>query len=201
MMRMEVFEFIKEGQDPNIVEKVLRHIEQFLEKEERVLYVAVQKKPLLNLNPDCVVISSSRIYLFEFKGWGKTLQMELFNWEEITSLNLSQDRNGYSLTVVPIYDTEFVVESIPPVQAEFLFMEAEKFWKSPSLPIPLEIQTLQEHPEAPQEEPQDQDKEQQEPRHLSKLRSLFERQRITRNEYERLKRKYLEQQNTTLEKS
>ena len=47
---------LNEEQDPKAVEKIISKLNGLLMKGEEVIYIAVQKKPAINLSPDCVAL-------------------------------------------------------------------------------------------------------------------------------------------------
>jgi len=53
--------FLSDEQDPKAVEKVLGKLNDMLTANEELIYLAVQKKPAVNLLPDCIVVSNKRI--------------------------------------------------------------------------------------------------------------------------------------------
>lgn len=126
---METFTYTHDGQDIATIDNVLAEIKPYLGDGEEILYVAVQKKSILNFNPDCILISKRRIYLGEFKGLRKKFQVEVFDWEEINEIKMTNEPFGSMLIVIPIYDIEYVISSIPAKQAEKLFSIAENYWK------------------------------------------------------------------------
>jgi hypothetical protein len=54
--------FLSDEQDPKAVEKVIGKLNDLLTTGEEILYLAVQKKPAVNLLPDCIAITNKRIF-------------------------------------------------------------------------------------------------------------------------------------------
>jgi hypothetical protein len=48
--------FLNEDQDPKAIEKVAVKLNGILMTGEEVEYIAVQKKPAVNISPDCVAL-------------------------------------------------------------------------------------------------------------------------------------------------
>ena len=61
LKQMDLKKFLNESQDPKTVEKVLGRISELLTKDETVEYVAVQKKPAVNLSPDSIAVVPNRL--------------------------------------------------------------------------------------------------------------------------------------------
>ncbi len=57
--------FLSDEQDPKAVEKVIGKLNDLLTSGEEILYLAVQKKPAVNLLPDSIAISNKRIFYCE----------------------------------------------------------------------------------------------------------------------------------------
>jgi hypothetical protein len=55
--------FLNEEQDPAIVQQVYTKVSQILTKEEEILYIAVQNKPIVNIAPRCVVLTNRRFII------------------------------------------------------------------------------------------------------------------------------------------
>ena len=53
-----------EKQDPKIVSEVCTKVRDVLTQDEKILYVAVQKKPIANIAPDSVVLTNRRFICY-----------------------------------------------------------------------------------------------------------------------------------------
>ena len=53
-----------EEQDPAVVQAVYERVVQILTSGEKIEYIAVQKKPLLNITPDCVALTNRRFIIY-----------------------------------------------------------------------------------------------------------------------------------------
>ena len=54
--------FLSDEQDPKAVEKVISKLNDLLTTGEEIIYLAVQKKPAVNLLPDSIAITNKRIF-------------------------------------------------------------------------------------------------------------------------------------------
>ena len=56
--------FLNDEQDPKTVEKVYSRLNDLLNSGEEILYIAVQKKPLVNILPDCIALNQQTHFVF-----------------------------------------------------------------------------------------------------------------------------------------
>ncbi|MGI4729900.1 MAG: hypothetical protein ACRYGB_15100, partial [Janthinobacterium lividum] len=67
-------QFLKDQQEPKAVEKVYSRLNDLLNGGEEIIYIAVQKKPLVNITPDCVAITNNRIFFFTAANLGLSIK-------------------------------------------------------------------------------------------------------------------------------
>ena len=56
--------FLTDQQDPKAVEKVYTRLVDLLTTGEEIIYIATQKKPLVNILSDCVALTNKRVLFF-----------------------------------------------------------------------------------------------------------------------------------------
>jgi len=200
--------FLSDEQDPKAVEKVLGKLNDMLTSNEELIYLAVQKKPAVNLLPDCIAVSTKRIFYCEPANFGITMNFTDISWKSIKEVSFKEELFGSKFICVPQHGENIITEYIPKVQARKLYqaayeqlegfkeqqrvLEAEE--KRPIQPLaaidvaaeeitPLEIQptavSTPYTPPAPLEEPEDETTLK-----LRKLKMLYDKQLITQDEYE-----------------
>jgi len=200
--------FLSDEQDPKAVEKVLGKLNDMLTSNEELIYLAVQKKPAVNLLPDCIAVSTKRIFYCEPANFGITMNFTDISWKSIKEVSFKEELFGSKFICVPQHGENIITEYIPKVQARKLYqaayeqlegfkeqqrvLEAEE--KRPIQPLaaievaaeeitPLEIQptavSIPYTPPAPLEEPEDETTLK-----LRKLKMLYDKQLITQDEYE-----------------
>ncbi|MCH5686242.1 hypothetical protein LWM68_19460 [Niabella sp. W65] len=59
--------FLNEDQDPKAIEKIVGKLGSLLMSGEIIEYIAVQRKPAVNLSPDAVALTTKRIIFCRFK--------------------------------------------------------------------------------------------------------------------------------------
>lgn len=118
--------FLNEEQDPKAVEKVYTRLTDLLTTGEEVLYIAVQKKPLVNLFPDCIAITNKRILFFTPANLGLTLKFVDFVWKDIIDVATKEELIGAIFSVRTLNGAEMGVDYLPKVQARKLYQYAQE---------------------------------------------------------------------------
>lgn len=118
---MSVANFLQDGQDTKVVEKIHDKIIDMLGPKEQIQYIAVQKKPAVTLLPDSITISNKRIFLCEFTKLGLATNFEIFPWEDIKDIAFKEEIFGSKVTVIPFTGENLTVDYIPKVQARKLY--------------------------------------------------------------------------------
>ena len=118
--------FLNEEQDPKAVEKVYSRLTDLLTHAEEILYIAVQKKPLVNLLPDCVALTNKRVLFFTPANLGLTLKFVDFVWKDIIDVNTTEELIGAVFSIKTTNGTEMGVDYLPKVQARKLYQYAQE---------------------------------------------------------------------------
>lgn len=201
--------FLADEQDPKAVEKVAGKLNDLLTSGEEVLYLAVQKKPAVNLLPDCIAISNKRIFYCSPSNLGLTMNFKDISWKNIKEVSFKEGLLGSKFICVPQSGENIVTDFIPKVQVRKLHQAANQqleeykellrqqkleenratasTFNVPATPqvIDLPIEEAVVIPEiAPVAEVNQEDEIEQK---LIKLKTLYDKQLITREEYEHKK--------------
>ena len=196
--------FLSDEQDPKAVEKVIGKLNDLLTSGEELLYLAVQKKPAVNLLPDSIAISNKRIFYCEPGNLGLTMNFKDISWKNVKEVSFKEEFFGSKFICVPQHGENIVTEFIPKTQARKLhqaaneqlnnFNEALRQQKleenrtpvTEALPepqsffqAPIEIEEAVVIPQPQIEEPEDETTLK-----LRKLKTLYDKQLITQDEYE-----------------
>ena len=207
--------FLSDEQEPRAVEKVLNKLNDLLSSNEELIYLAVQKKPAVNLLPDCIAVSSKRIFYCEPGNFGITMNFKDISWKSIKEVSFKEELFGSKFICVPQHGENIVTEFIPKVQARKLYQAAteqlENFRiqnekkdieekKSPTLDAifedAVEVEEAVIVPQAP--EPPASivtpavEEEDETTLKLRKLKTLYDKQLITQEEYEAKKASILD---------
>ncbi|WP_316735011.1 PH domain-containing protein [Pedobacter aquatilis] len=118
--------FLSDEQDPKAVEKVIGKLNDLLTTGEEILYLAVQKKPAVNLLPDSIAISNKRIFYCEPGNLGLTMNFKDISWKSIKEVSFKEEFFGSKFICVPQHGENIVTEFIPKVQARKLHQAANE---------------------------------------------------------------------------
>lgn len=118
--------FLSDEQDPKAVEKVLGKLNDMLSTNEELIYLAVQKKPAVNLLPDCIAVSNKRIFYCEPGNFGITMNFKDISWKSIKEVSFKEEIFGSKFICVPMQGENIVTEYIPKVQARKLYQAAHE---------------------------------------------------------------------------
>jgi hypothetical protein len=210
---MSIEQFILDEQDPKTAEKVLGKLNDMLTTGETILYLAIQKKPAVTLIPDCISVSNKRIIFCIPGNLGLTTNFITFPWSDIKEVSFKEEFFGSKFITVPQRGENVTIDYIPKIQARKLYQfcneqierlketlraqEVEDRTFSVQTPTPAALaEIIDKQPEIqapieeikPIEQPADELTQK-----LQKLKSLFEKQLITQDEYESKKADILSQ--------
>ncbi len=219
---MSFEQYLTDEQDPKTAEKVLGKLNDMLTPGEQMLYLAVQKKPAMNLIPDSVIVTDKRIVFCIPGNLGLTTNFEIFSWRDVKEVSFKEEFFGAKFTVVPMKGENFTVDYIPKVQARKLYQFSNRQLEKVKEQLHQEQQE-KEIKQAASEPPKSQivpdsvpvppaisappiateplppvsaslnDPEDEVTLKLKKLKTLFEKQLISSDEYEAKKADILSQ--------
>ena len=209
-------QYLTDDQDPKTAEKILGKLRDMLTSGEVVVYLAIQKKPAVTLIPDCIAITNKRIIFCIPENLGLTTNFITFPWEEVKEVSFKEEFFGSKFITVPQRGENVAIDYIPKVQARKLYQFCNEQLErnrglsqnqesderrthlgnsnaSDDYSSYVEIEEeekpfIQPQNTVPAEEPED-----EVTLKLKKLKTLFEKQLITSEEYERKKAEILSQ--------
>ncbi len=199
--------FLSDEQDPKAVEKVLGKLNDMLSSNEELIYLAVQKKPAVNLLPDCIAVSTKRIFYCTPGNLGFTMNFKDISWKSIKEVSFKEELFGSKFICVPQHGENIITEFIPKVQARKLYQAAyeqletfkEEQRKTESdekratvspvtvnaqAPEPPIVENTPVETPPPDHKPAVEEQEDETTLKLRKLKTLFDKQLITQEEYE-----------------
>ncbi|WP_184546050.1 PH domain-containing protein [Mucilaginibacter sp. FT3.2] len=118
--------FLNEEQDPKTVEKVYFRLVDLLSSGEEIIYIAVQKKPLVNLFPDCIAITNKRILFFTPANLGLSIKFVDFVWKDVVDVYTKEEIIGAIFSVKTTNGAEMAVDYLPKVQGRKLYQYAQE---------------------------------------------------------------------------
>ena len=209
-------QYLTDDQDPRTAEKVLGKLRDMLTSGEVVVYLAIQKKPAVTLIPDCIAITNKRIIFCIPANLGLTTNFITFIWEDVKEVSFKEEFFGSKFITVPQSGENIAIDYIPKVQARKLYQFSnEQLEKNRGLSQKelsansnthlgntntsddytsyVEIDE-EDKPYLPPQNPAPlEETEDEMTQKLKKLKTLFEKQLITSEEYERKKADILSQ--------
>jgi len=124
---MEFKKYLNESQDPKTVEKVLTKVNELLTKEEKIEYIAVQKKPALNISPDSIALTNKRILFCRPRKFGLSMSFQDYLWKEIADCHIKEGILGATFTIKKIKGGGIIsLDYLPKSQARLLYRYAQE---------------------------------------------------------------------------
>ncbi len=118
--------FLRDDQDPKAIEKVHSRLVDLLTTGEEILYIAVQKKPLVNLLPDCIAITNKRVLFFTPANLGLSIKFVDFVWKDVVDVTTKEEIIGAVFSIKTTNGTEMGVDYLPKIQARKLYQYAQE---------------------------------------------------------------------------
>ena len=119
-------QFLKDQQEPKAVEKVYSRLNDLLNGGEEIIYIAVQKKPLVNIMPDCVAITNKRIFFFTAANLGLSIKFIDFVWKDVIEVKLKEEILGAVFSIKTLNGAETSVDFLPKIQARKLYQYGQE---------------------------------------------------------------------------
>lgn len=184
---MEIDQYINDGQDPKVVEKLLLKLQDILASSgEEITYIAVQKKPAVTLFPNSIALTSKRVFLCISTKLGLATDFEIIPWQDISSISFKEGFFGSRMQFSKHNNEIFAMAYIPDNQVRKLYqlgMEALQGAMSNAATDRANTSSTVDVT-APNDELT---------LKLKKLKALFEQELITEAEYENKKNELLSQ--------
>jgi len=115
-------DFLLDKQPESVVQKAYETACTLMGTGEQIKYIAVQKKPFINLHPESAVLTSQRIVLFH-SSFFRSTQRE-FLLREILALNVKKSWFRSAFTFKDATGMSFGIYSLPKTQGQKLFQIA-----------------------------------------------------------------------------
>ncbi len=118
--------FLNEDQDPKAIERIADKLNGLLMNGEEVEYIAVQKKPAVNLSPDCVALTSKRIIFCRPKNLGFSMEFQDYIWKDIYDCHMKEGILGAEFSLRTIKGAINRIDYLPKAQARKLYTVAQE---------------------------------------------------------------------------
>lgn len=120
-----VKKFLNEEQDPEVVERVHSKMSEILTSNEEVQYIAVQKKPVVNVSPDSVLLTTKRLIVFRPRILGG-LDFEDHVWRDIANVHLKEGVFTAMVSIETVAGAQITIDYLPKTQARRLYSIAQE---------------------------------------------------------------------------
>ena len=111
--------FLGDEQDATVVKKVHARALELCTQGEDIKYIAVQKKPIVTISPDAVLLTNKRVIIFRPKLIG--MSFEDFPWRDVHDIHVKEGLFGATFSVQPIGGKRVEVDCLPKAQARKLY--------------------------------------------------------------------------------
>jgi len=118
-------QLLNENQDPKAVEKAVKKLNELLTRDEKIEYIAIQKKPV-NISPDSVALTNKRIIFCKPKNLGLAMNFQDFLWKDIADCHMKEGLLGATFTVMTTKKYRYSVDYLPKSQARLLYRYAQE---------------------------------------------------------------------------
>lgn len=103
---------------------VIPKVRQLLTAGEEIVFTAAQKKPIVNITPDCIVLTTKRFMFFKVKLLGQ-ISFEDRVWRELRDAKIAEGILGATFSIQSADGKLFSLDYIPKVQARQLYRFAQ----------------------------------------------------------------------------
>jgi hypothetical protein len=115
----------RDNQSPDVVTNVSEKVHGILMSDERLTYVAVQNKPIVNWMPDCIALTNKRFIFFRPKILGR-VDFEDYVWRELHDAQLSENIVGSTFTITTAAGRKLSLDYLPKSQARAVYRIAQE---------------------------------------------------------------------------
>ncbi len=116
-----VKKYLNENQNPKAVEKVFGRVKELLTSGETIEYIAVQKKPIINLSPSSIALTNKRIILCRPKNFGLSMSFQDYLWKEVADCHIKEGIMGSIFSVRLTNRGSNIINYVPKAQARKLY--------------------------------------------------------------------------------
>lgn len=117
-------QFLTDEQDPVAAAKILPKVTELLTSEEQVAYLGIQKKIVMNLSPNAVVLTNRRFIVVRPTLFGMTFQD--FPWRDVQDVHLSEQMLSATITCRTVQGRLAAIDSLPKRQARRIYAYAQQ---------------------------------------------------------------------------
>jgi uncharacterized protein YoaH (UPF0181 family) len=116
---------LNEEQDPAAVEKITSKLSGIIMSGESIEYIAVQKKPAVNISPDAVALTNKRVIFCRPKNLGFSFDFADYVWKDVIDCKLKEELLGAIFTINTTKGSDSL-DYLPKAQARRLYALAQE---------------------------------------------------------------------------
>lgn len=117
--------YCEDGQDPAATTKIAQRVKELCVRDEDILYIAVQSKPVANFTPDAVVLTNKRFIVFRPKIMGRMTFTDCL-WKDCKDVHVEENIFGATLTLTQVDGRIEKLDYIPKSQARMIYRHAQE---------------------------------------------------------------------------
>lgn len=121
----ELTRFMADGQSASMIAKLLDRVKQICTSTEEILYMAVQQKPIANLSPDAIVLTTRRAIVFRQKMLG-TMEFVDVAWAQIANVHVKENLIGATVFITGSNGHTESVDYLPKDQARKVYRHGQE---------------------------------------------------------------------------
>ncbi len=125
-MSNPIKKFLNEDQDPKAIEKIVGKLGSLLMSGEMIEYIAVQRKPAVNLSPDAITLTNRRVIFCRFKNLGLSMELEDYVWKDVYDCHMKESILGAEFSVKTVGGQVSKIDYLPKSQARRLYTVAQE---------------------------------------------------------------------------
>jgi len=94
-------------------------------RDEELLYIAIQNKPIVKIAPDCIVLTNKRFIIYKPTVLGR-VSFEDYVWRELRDAKLKEGIMGATISVLTVSGTHLAIDYLPKPQARQIYRLAQE---------------------------------------------------------------------------
>lgn len=110
--------YMNEGQEPDVVAEIYQSVSHITGTDEKIYYLAHQKRRMIRSRPDVVVITNERLLIIR-QGLGGS-STEDYLWRNIVSVQMKEGIMGNTFSILDVSNHTHEVDNLPKLQLEKL---------------------------------------------------------------------------------
>ncbi len=120
-----VKEFTSDNQNPELIEKLVPEIESVLTSSEVIKYLAIQKKPVPVMTPDCICLTNKRFIFYKKTILGQT-KFDDYIWRDLRDAKIKEGLLGATFSVETAAGDRLSMDYLPKSQARKVYQFAQE---------------------------------------------------------------------------